>query len=92
MNLRKNTFKIPALIAIFHCILGNTLGAESDNIFIQAIFLPYSFIAGISDFAGWGLLSVFLEIAGLIVMTIIFHPIGLLLYKGNSKDGDDNKK
>jgi hypothetical protein len=88
MNLRNNTWKIPVIIAILHCILGNTVGAKSDNTFIQIVFLPYSFIAGISDFAGWGLSGYFLELGGLAVMTIIFHPIGLWLYKGNNKDGD----
>jgi hypothetical protein len=87
MNLRNNTWKIPVIIAILHCILGNAVGAKSDNTFIQIVFLPYSFIAGISDFAGWGFLSYFLEMAGLAAMTIVFHPIGLWLYKENNKDG-----
>ena len=91
MNLRNSTWKIPVIIAILHCILGNAVGAKSDNSFTQAIFLPYSFIAGMSDFAGWGFLSYLLELAGLVVMTIIFYPIGLWLYKDEFKDGNTNK-
>jgi hypothetical protein len=81
MKFKGNAIRISIVIAVLHCILGNVIGARSDNIFIQFIFLPYSFIAGMSDFAGWGFLSVVLELVGLIVMTIIFYPVGLLLEK-----------
>jgi hypothetical protein len=88
MNLRNSPLKISILIAIVHCIFGNAIGAKSDNTFIQLIFLPYSFIGGMSDFAGWDTLSVILELIGLIIMTIIFHPIGLWLYKEKSEDSN----
>ncbi|HEY8898673.1 MAG TPA: hypothetical protein VIM79_27780 [Niastella sp.] len=91
MNLRNNTWKIPVLVAILHCILGNAWGAKSDNTFIQTLFLPYSFIGGMSDFAGWGFLSYFLELGGLAVMIIVFHPIGLWLYKGDPKNEETKR-
>lgn len=90
MNLRNSPIKISIITAIVHCILGNVWGAKSDNIFIQTIFLPYSFIGGMSDFAGWGTMSVILELIGLFVMTVIFYPIGLFLYK--EKTNDSNTK
>lgn len=54
----------------------------------QLIFLPYSFIGGMSDFAGWDTMSVILELIGLIMMIMIFYPIALMLYKEKPNDGE----
>jgi uncharacterized membrane protein len=85
MKIRNSAFKISILISILHCLLGNLIGANSDNLFVEIIFLPYSFIAGMSSFAGWDFLSIILELVGLVFMTLIFYPIGLMFRKEDIK-------
>ena len=79
MKDKSNAFKIAILISILHCILGNLIGANSDNLFVEGVFLPYSFIAGMSNYAGWDSLSVILELAGLVIMTLIFYAFVLFI-------------
>ncbi|ANE51934.1 hypothetical protein [Flavisolibacter tropicus] len=81
MKIRNSALKIAILVSILHCLLGNLIGARSDNSFVQVVFLPYSLIAGMSNFAGWDSLSLILELAGLILMTLLFYPLGLLIEK-----------
>jgi hypothetical protein len=83
MKIRNSAFRIAMLISILHCILGNLIGAKSDNSFVEFIFLPYSFIGGLSNFAGWDFLSLIFELAGLVLMTLIFYPLGVLIKKKN---------
>jgi hypothetical protein len=85
MKLRDSALKISILISLLHCVLGNIVGPKTDITLIEILFMPYTFIAGMSDFSGWSLLSVVFEIAGLIIMTIIFYPIGLLIEKKENK-------
>lgn len=66
-----NAVKISALITFFHCLIGNILAYYSVGIVLEVLFLPYTFIAGMSNFAGWGLLSLLLEGAAVIVIFII---------------------
>lgn len=80
MKSRKKTLAFAILISMIHCVLGNLIGGNyniSSN-FLDFIFLPYSFIAGLSNFAGWDSLSIVLEIFGFVVMTCIFY--GVLLF------------
>ena len=84
MKFRDSAFKISILISILHCILGNLIGAKFDNAFLEIIFLPYSFIAGLSNFVGWDFLSLILELASIIFMTLIFYPLGLLIKRTNT--------
>ncbi len=58
---------------------------------MESVFLPYSFIAGMSNFAGWDFLSIILEIVGFVIMTFIFFPIGLLFYKDKEVDIKNRK-
>jgi hypothetical protein len=88
MKSRKTTFAIAILIAIIHCVLGNLIGASyniSSN-FLEFIFLPYSFIGGLSNFAGWDTLSIVLELIGLVVMTFIFYGVLSLIRSLRTKN------
>jgi len=79
MKIRNSALKIAIVIAVLHCLLGNIVGDKSGNSFVQIIFLPYSFIAALSNYAGWDFLSIVFEIGGLILMTLVFYPVGLLI-------------
>jgi hypothetical protein len=81
MKIRYSAIRISILISIVHCILGNSIGAKTDNLFLEIVFLPYSFIVGLSNFAGWDLLSLVLELVGLLFMVLIFYPVGLYFKK-----------
>jgi hypothetical protein len=82
MNIRRSAFKITILIALIHCIIGNIIGAFSDGLgILEYLFLPYTFIAGLSAFAGWDFLSVILEVGSFVLMTLLFYPVGLFLQK-----------
>ena len=88
MNIRSSAWKIAILVALLHGILGNMVGACSDGKGIKGyLFLPYTFIHGMSAFAGWSDLSILLEIISFALMTILFYPVGLFLQK--SKVGKD---
>jgi hypothetical protein len=82
MQIRKNALKISLLISFVHCVLGNLIAINiTNNTFLDAIFMPYTFIGGLSQFAGWDLFSITLEILSFILMVAIFYPIGLILKK-----------
>lgn len=81
MKSRKRTLVFAILISVIHCVLGNLVGG-SYNIssgFLEFIFLPYSFIGGLSNFAGWDFLSIILELIGFVFMTFIFYGVVLLI-------------
>ena len=79
MKTRNSAIKITLLISIVHCFLGNLIGANTENEVVEIIFLPYSLIGGMSNLFGWDSISIILEFAGFIIMTLIFYPIGILL-------------
>jgi len=88
MKFRKKTFALAILISIVHCVLGNLIGGSyniSSN-FLDFIFLPYSFIAGLSNLAGWDSLSIVLELFGFVVMTFIFYEVLLFIRSLRTKD------
>jgi hypothetical protein len=67
------------LIALIHLILGNLIGIyfEGSNIVVNilgVIGLPYSFVAGLSVFAGWDWLSLVFELLGFGFMLILIYP------------------
>lgn len=70
------------LIAVIHCIIGNMIGISISNLDyvpLWIIFFPYSYIAGLSEFAGWGMFSIIFEIGSLFLTTAFFYPIGMML-------------
>jgi uncharacterized membrane protein len=71
--------KIALVASIVYLLLGNIVGVQSEEFpcsdFIKVLFAPYTFIAGMSSFAGWDWLSLVME-AIIFVMTI---PIFLLV-------------
>ncbi len=83
MKFRSKTFLIAILISTIHCILGNLIGGSYDisSNFLDFIFLPYSFIAGMSNFAGWDSLSIILELFGFAFMTFFFYFAKLFIQK-----------
>jgi len=85
IKLRNSALRITIVITIIHCILGNLIGIYWNNP-IGFLFLPYSFIAGMSSFAGWDKLSLILELTSLPVMGLIFYPFGLMLEKKTSRN------
>ncbi len=70
-------FVISFVAALLHCIIGNWLARFDTNIILECLFLPYTFIAGLSNFAGWDSLSLILEIVSLATITIILYPFAL---------------
>jgi len=88
MKSSKKTFVFAFFISIIHCVLGNLIGGSyniSSN-FLEFIFLPYSFIAGLSNFAGWDTLSIVLELFGFIFMTFIFYGVVLFVQHLRTKN------
>ena len=71
--------KISSLITIIHFIIGNIISHQSVIIIIEIIFLPYTFIAGLSNFAGWDTLSYILELGSFIIIFAIVYGIVTLL-------------
>ncbi len=73
------------IIAILYLTLGNTfaiLGMKNisnsfyNNIIVQLIFLPYTFIGGMSTYAGWDWSSIVLEsVIFVISIPIIFSTL-----------------
>ncbi len=81
----KRELKIALVFSIIHFIVGNIIGINMINsIFLELIGLPYTFIAGMSQFAGWDYLSLIFEICSFVFMTMLFYPIGLLIKKNKS--------
>lgn len=73
-------FFIAFVIAFVYLVVGNVVtiyaAHNSSNALLNAksmqlLFAPYTFIAGMSEFAGWGALSYFLE-AVIFIITIPF--------------------
>lgn len=60
MSLRKKLLW-SLTIALLHGIVGNWLAAYDVPIFIETLFMPYTFLAALSNFAGWDQLSYTLE-------------------------------
>lgn len=82
MKIKTSGFKIAFTIASIHCIIGNILGINFvGSTILETIFLPYTFIAGLSEFAGCDVLSFIFEIFSFLIMLGIFYPIGMLLEK-----------
>jgi hypothetical protein len=88
MKLLDKAFRFAIIVSIIHCILGNLIGGSynTSSKFLEFIFLPYSFIAGMSNFAGWDSLSIILEVLGFIFMTFIFYLIVLFIRKLGAKN------
>lgn len=88
MKFHKKALAFAIFISVIHCVLGNLIGG-SYNVssgFLDFIFLPYSFIAGLSNFAGWDPLSIVLEFIGFIVMTFIFYGVILFIQHLRTKN------
>lgn len=80
MHHRNNSLKISLLISLVHLITGNMVGmSSSDHPVLDIIFLPYTFIAGLSQFAGWDRLSYVLEFGSFLLMTAVFYLLVLLI-------------
>ena len=67
------------LFAVIHCTVGNIVGIATTSNLLWVLFLPCSFIASMSEFAGWDMLSVVFEIGSILLMTAIFYPIAMIL-------------
>lgn len=74
----KSSISIAIIFTLVHCIIGNVIGIySSGQSFWAYLFLPYSFISGMSEFAGWDELSIVFEILALFVSFLIFYTIVL---------------
>lgn len=73
--MKRSPFKVSLLIAIAHCIIGNTVAFYDTNTVIEIIFSPYTFIVGMSNFAGWDALSYILELASFFIIFFIVYFI-----------------
>jgi len=77
-------FIIALFISILYLILGNLVGMQSPfekypfSDLLEVLFVPYTFIAGLSSFAGWDGLSFLLE-AIVFVITIPFFYSMLMI-------------
>jgi hypothetical protein len=86
MGIRNSRLKISLLITLIHFVIGNAIGmSASDLPVLEVLFLPYTFIAGMSQFAGWDGLSIALEIFSFLLMMAVFYPIGALVAREKSK-------
>lgn len=73
---KSNTLKVAFFITIIHFTLGNLLAKWSVSNIIDVVFIPYTFIAGMSDFAGWDTLSYTLEfVSFIIVFTVVYFIV-----------------
>ncbi len=80
MHRRNNSLKIALLLSLIHLIAGNMVGMSvNDHHVLDIVFLPYTFIAGISQFAGWDMVSFVLELGSFLLMTAVFYPLGMLI-------------
>lgn len=94
-ELKTRPLLISFLISLFHCVLGTFLSKYYLNGFFETIFLPYTFIAGMSNFAGWDWLSYILEFCSLIFIAgLIYLPVKLFLDNPRNKEKEikDNEK
>ena len=85
-KIKKYPFLISLLIAFIHGILGSWLAKYDLNPFVEFLILPYTFIAGMSYFAGWGALSFILVIISILFITLIIYPIVILVIKDPRKN------
>lgn len=87
--MKNSPFKISLLITLVHCILGNVVAFYETNKIVEIIFIPYTFIAGMSNFAGWDTLSYILELVSFSIVFLIVYTIARFLFKkatlGNQK-------
>lgn len=85
MTEKNNKIKIAFFVAFIHCVIGNIIGISLiDCTVLEILFLPYTFIAGLSEFAGWDWLSFILQIFSLLLMTVLFYPLVMLMVKNKS--------
>ena len=77
--------RIPALSTIYSFNEFVT-GKYDLNPFVEFLILPYTFIAGMSYFAGWGALSFILVIISILFITLIIYPIVILVIKDPRKN------
>lgn len=74
-----SSIKLSILIAVAHCVIGNVLAFYDVHEVIEVLFMPYTFIAGMSNFAGWDSLSYALEAVSLIIIFVFVYGIVSLL-------------
>lgn len=78
---KSKAFKIAFFITIIHFVIGNLVAKSTVSTLIEVIFMPYTFIAGMSDFAGWDTLSYILEFVSLIVVfTVVYFIVKFPLF------------
>ena len=91
MSIRNNALKITILCAFLHCVTGNLIGIYADwSSVLGYLFLPYTFISGWAEFAGWGIATLILELGSFAIMIAVFYPIGLMLQKDTSSNKQDS--
>lgn len=79
MKKETSARSITFILVAVHCITGNAVGVCSDNAIAEIIFFPFSYIAGLSDYSGWGSFSLILELVGIAIMLAVFYPLSLLI-------------
>ncbi|PZP52344.1 MAG: hypothetical protein DI598_00820 [Pseudopedobacter saltans] len=92
--MNKKSLKSATLIALIHCVFGNIWGIVSsthydipywlENI-VDTIFLPYLFIAGMSQWFGWDILSIIWEFVGLIGSFVFFFLLLKIIHHFRKK-------
>jgi hypothetical protein len=90
MKIKSTSFAISFLIAITHCIIGSLLAQYNLNPFLEVIFLPYTFIAGLSYLVGWDFLSYFLEFISVFVITTFIYLFVIAFFKKSKKINTKN--
>jgi|GEM_PF-3577703 len=84
MSDKNRKLLIALFIAIGHLILGNIVGIYSEGGILELLFIPYSFIAGMSAFAGWDGLSLLLEMASFAFFFAIIYALISFFSKDNT--------
>jgi hypothetical protein len=76
-----NHIRNTLLFSAIHLIVGNIVGAYSDNEILNLLFFPYSLISNLSAGYRWSWVSILFEVIGFIIMTSIFIPFSLFFVK-----------
>lgn len=79
MKKETSARSITFILVAVHCITGNAVGIWCDNAIAEIIFFPFSYIAGLSEYAGWGSFSLILELVAIAIMLTVFYPLSLLV-------------
>lgn len=85
INSGRKHFTIALIISLAYLVAGNIVGMQQalekypGSGFIEIIFGPYTFIAGMSSFAGWDWLSFVLELI-VFIITIPFFYLTLVAF------------